>query len=647
MAHYRNLNTTHGLIKLIKTSIFLTLFAVVVSCSSAQSAEQSGNTTDEASNKTSKDDNNGYTKLDQNANNTKTKSTKASQEETAKKDVDENTKKDKAEVADTEVADTEVADNSQEDTDKTKQASTSSDKTSASNDKTSTGSEEEKNEPQAKQSTVKAGKEAKKDGNSSTKEATKDMTASADATSGDDMETKKKAPEYKTPEISIPQKFMDEFDDSVTVSLLKPGLASIHKTIDSDIAYLRFSIDISPSELAKDARLDPYIAAALITKGSSKYPRQKLIEATEKYAISLSCSPSFNCSNAFTQLQCSMTVDKEYIDEGLDVFSSVILEPSFDQEEYDIVVKNAKAAISSSCKSSLSTQVNSLVNTIYYDMAHPYYSTHEELQQTLERTSKAKVENNYYRLFLNGRRSSIISLTSIPAKYMDQKLNTRFDKLNFWYSKDKSAAIAIRNPKPSKEDVVVQHLENAGKGDTAYAVLKSLVPGKRSPAKVNVGLAILHRILNAKVGESVRSKHSLSYAPHAVYSAGELGHSYLEVSTLYTKKALQLMVDEIKKLQTQKLDRDELNEYRNFEFTVFYYRSSSPDFIASNIAHYYHYYRDINSYINYPVDISKITPTDIQELAQKYLKNYKLALIGSKEVVGKAEDYQAIVDQLK
>lgn len=434
-----------------------------------------------------------------------------------------------------------------------------------------------------------------------------------------------------TKKLEIPDSFTKTFAESLHHSKLDSGIPYVQRVPDppSDITRINMILRMNPSELVKKDRILPSFIGSLLAKGSQRYSWQEVNELTEKYAVGLSCYPGFSCSAVYEAIGCTLTVDNEFLDLGLDLFTSTIQQPTFDQEAFEVVKKNSKISMEKSCGSSDVGVLNLTLNKIFYNHNHPYFNTEKQLMRSIDLTTPERVVKAYKKLF-NGQRMRLTAMSSLPPKTLVKKLDVLMGRVPGWY-----VPSAVTDPPKgaSKRRVIVEHMDDSSTSseDLVYLRLKAALPGGHSPQAI--GLGFLHSILADDLYENIRVGLGLSYAPHASYSGMDFGLSVISVSTPNPTKTLEIIHQTINSLKTEKKDASYMNRKRPQIITGYYRSFVSPSGVLRRIETNLFYHGNLDLMLNYPKKLSDINGDEIQRLAVEYLKNYKLAFYGKKETL--------------
>jgi zinc protease len=142
----------------------------------------------------------------------------------------------------------------------------------------------------------------------------------------------------------------------------------------------------------------------------------------------------------------------------------------------------------------------------------------------------------------------------------------------------------------------------------------------------------LHRVLRSERGLTYGAEADL----HALKDTGDLVASTDTKSTT-TAETLRLIVDEIWRLQRQRVQQRELADAQAYLTGSFPLTIETPGAIALQVLNAVFYGLDLEELQNYRDRVNAITPEDIQRVAQQYLHPDRLSivLVGDSSVFGK------------
>ena len=128
----------------------------------------------------------------------------------------------------------------------------------------------------------------------------------------------------------------------------------------------------------------------------------------------------------------------------------------------------------------------------------------------------------------------------------------------------------------------------------------------------------------------LRSERQLTYGASAdLHALKDTGNIIAETDTRSEKtgEALRIMVDEISKLQRQRVQQRELSDAQEYLTGSFPLTIETPGAIALQVLNAVFYGLDLNELQDYRERVNKITVDDIQRVAQQYLHPDRLAIV--------------------
>jgi len=193
-------------------------------------------------------------------------------------------------------------------------------------------------------------------------------------------------------------------------------------------------------------------------------------------------------------------------------------------------------------------------------------------------------------------------------------------------------------PPPTRRVIVV---DRPGAVQTEIRVGNIGLPRKHKDfLALDIALKILGGEGGNRLHRVLRSERGLTYGAeadmHALKDTGDLVASTDTKSTT-TAETLRLIVDEISRLQRQRVQQRELADAQAYLTGSFPLTIETPGAIALQVLNAVFYGLDLEELQNYRERVNAITPEDIQRVAQQYLHPDRLSivLVGDSTVFGK------------
>jgi zinc protease len=197
-----------------------------------------------------------------------------------------------------------------------------------------------------------------------------------------------------------------------------------------------------------------------------------------------------------------------------------------------------------------------------------------------------------------------------------------------WARAENTAAKATDPPAPTRRVVVV---DRPGAVQTEIRVGNIALPRKH-PDYLALDLAI--KILGGEGGNRLhrvlRSERGLTYGASAdVHALKESGDLVADTDTRSesTGEVLRLIVDEMWKLQRQRVSERELADAQAYLTGSFPLTIETPSAIALQILNAVFYGLDLEELQTFRERVISVTPADIQRVAQQYLRPDRLSIV--------------------
>ncbi len=395
----------------------------------------------------------------------------------------------------------------------------------------------------------------------------------------------------------------------------KNGIRVLYRSSNSSPIF-RLSINFEKG--LKDLKPKDRVAYTMMmslmpysTKSKSKEETDKI---KEKYSLAIGCGSGLELAS------CGLTSTDDNWEKGLDLLADILINPEFNQKGFETRRARAKSRLEATPQDP-SSYSNDVLNKIYYGPGHPYYSDYKEDLFHLK-SLKTSDLRKLHSVLKSSNKMFITVVSSLPAKTVMKKLDSLFGKIQKFPSISKKVVEPVFNP---KNTVAFEHRDIP----TAYIRFKFNLPDYTSADKTKIKLML--KVLSEELMNEVRNKRSLSYSVHSYGIENSIGVGVISVSTSKpeeTIKVIQMVVDSIK---NKKLSKSVLDEYKPVFKTRFYQRLESQGAFESSLSREYFYFKSTKPFYEFPDKINQITPDDIHQVANKYLKNMRVAAIFHKD----------------
>ncbi len=313
----------------------------------------------------------------------------------------------------------------------------------------------------------------------------------------------------------------------------------------------------------------------------------------------------------------------------LEIFSDILLNANFKQEELEKIRTQTLSGLEAEKNEpdAIATRVG---GKLVYGLNHPYGES-----MTEESVKKITLEkcNEFYQTYFKpniGYLAIVGDITLAEAKPLVEKY------LGSW----KKGEVNVQNfpaPKaPAKTTVNIVDRSNSVQSTLNVSYPVDLKPGAPDAIKARVTNAILgggtFRLFN-----NLREKHGWTYGAYSQLSPDRIVGRFTasaEVRNPVTDSAVEQIIFEMNRMRTEAVPDEELNMVKNFMMGNFGRSLENPSTIADFAINTARYKLPADYYANYLTNLAAVSATDVQTMAQKYIRPDNAHIL----IVGKAED---------
>jgi zinc protease len=340
------------------------------------------------------------------------------------------------------------------------------------------------------------------------------------------------------------------------------------------------------------------------------FSKEKIFALTEKYSIGIGCKGGVEISH------CQIDTIKEYLPQATELLLSIVTEPLFAPEDLKLA-KSQRVAEFQQESQNPESRVNTLVNTVFYALGHPYRLLPDD---GIAQTESFKVDD------LKRYHASVIDASSMYVIYAGPKLGDTtkiaFERALGPIKKLQRTRKTVDAPLFSPEkSFVFEHRPIP----TAYIRIKFNAPSVLSPDAA--AAEVMFEVLSEKLNEEVRTKRSLSYSIHSATIQYHQGIGMIAATTSKPKETLQVISDVIKTMQDKGLTQEELNEYRNIFTTSYYLTMETHGDLSNALSTAQAYHGDANKLYDLPAKLTAVTASDIQRVAKETLHHLRIGVV--------------------
>jgi predicted Zn-dependent peptidase len=369
-----------------------------------------------------------------------------------------------------------------------------------------------------------------------------------------------------------------------------------------------------------------YVAAALLDQGTTTKSAEQIATAIDSIGGAIGAGATSDLTSIHA------AVMKDSFGVGLDLVAELVRSPAFAPEE----IERQRQQILSGLKVSYDDPdylAGVVFDRLVYGV-HPYGKPDSGTPESIAAVTREDLLSFHQRWF--GPNNAILAIVGDVSA--DEAFAGAERAFGSWKRIDLPDAHTDEPPVPTRRVVIV---------DRPGAVQTEIRVGNIGLARRHkdyLALDIATKILGGEGGNRLhrvlRSERQLTYGASAdLHALKDTGNIIAETDTRSEKtgEALRIIVDEISKLQRQRVQQRELSDAQEYLTGSFPLTIETPGAIALQVLNAVFYGLDLNELQDYRERVNKVTVDDIQRVAQQYLHPDRLAivLVGDASIITK------------
>ncbi|MGH9258098.1 MAG: M16 family metallopeptidase [Vicinamibacterales bacterium] len=371
------------------------------------------------------------------------------------------------------------------------------------------------------------------------------------------------------------------------------------------------------------------LAAALLDQGTSTKTAEQIADEIDFIGGALGAGSGSDLTFV------NVIVMKDSFDVGMNLLSDVVRNPAFAAEEIERQKQQAISSLQVSGNDPAYV-ANVLFERLVYGF-HPYGLPNSGTPETLAAITRADLQEYHRRYFVPNN----MILAVVGDVTGDEAFAAAERVFGGWPRADVPAVKVTDPPQPTRRIVVVDKPDAV---QTEIRIGQLAIPRKHADymafdlaVKIlgGEGANRLHRVL--------RSERGLTYGAQADTEARkQSGHFVAETNTRTetTGETLRLAVDEVSRLQRERVFERELSDAQAYLAGSFPLTIETPNDIATQVLNVLFYELPVEEIGTFRERVQAVTPDDIQRVARQYVRTDRLSIV----LVGNAS---AFVPQLQ
>jgi len=401
--------------------------------------------------------------------------------------------------------------------------------------------------------------------------------------------------------------------------------ALLKKPTKGDKIYIRLSLKIGDEKSLTGKNIIPSLTARMLKNGTSTKSKKDINDLLDKIKSSIDIYGDGG------SVGISISTDKENVNAALDLFADILLNPSFDKNEFDKMLLDIKGEYEANRSDPQFVSSNALnKKTSLYPKGHPYYP--EDIDESLDDLKKASLGDvkNFYKDFYGTNNSYASFVGNIDQQAIKSFLEKNLSNFN---SKQPYTEIEDRyfDVKGSTETINIPDKTNANCAGTINIAIKQTDPDYPALEIANELLGG-GSFLSSRIPQRLRESEGMSYGAGSYingnykYAASSWG-VYAIFNPVYKNRLDSALHDEINKAIQGGFKEDE------FKKSVASWLQQRKTILGFDgylnyiITDYMKDGRDLTDFTNAENKVKKLTLDQVNAALRKYISPDKITLI--------------------
>ena len=418
-----------------------------------------------------------------------------------------------------------------------------------------------------------------------------------------DQQTKPQAQQTVQGVVAKQAALVSEFDVNGLKVLLKRREGSL--TVAAGLFIRGGASNIT----AQNAGIETLMLSAA-TEATTNFPRARMRSELSRMGTVIGSSSN----NDYSVL--SMATTRLHFDRSWQIFTDVVLRPSFRKEDVALVQERIVVSLSDDTDNP-DVYLQKLQEKVAY-AGHPYLNDTSGTPETVAKLVPEDLRRYHTKLMETSRLLLVIVGDLNPTEV-----------------KDLVAASLGKLPRGGYKPEVVPQLSfdkssveiTPRELPTNYIQGLFAAPSLTSPDIY--AMRVASSLLRDRVFEEVRVKRNLSYAPDAFLRTQAANVGGLYVTAVDANQSIRVMLSEVARLQNQPVGADDIHAVIAQYLTTYYLGQETNAAQAGELAQYELIGGGWRNSVDFLEKLTAVTPAEIQRVSQKYMKNIRFVVLGN------------------
>lgn len=363
------------------------------------------------------------------------------------------------------------------------------------------------------------------------------------------------------------------------------------------------------------------IAGSLLATGTTTKTKAEIDEAVDYIGANLSTNATGGFASSLTK----------HTDKVLALFSEVILQPSFPQQEFDKLKTQTLSGLQAN-KDDPNAISQNVSRALTYGMDHPYGEITNEI--TVSNISLEDAQD-YYKTYFKPGNAYLVVVGDITPEVAKSKAQKYFGK----WSSGQAPEYEYSFPK-TVNNTAVAFVDKAGAVQSVINITYpiQMTPGHPDEIPARVMNTILGSGFSGRLFRNLREDKAYTYGAYSNLESDELVGSFsasASVRNEVTDSAIHEFLYELNKLRTEPVTKTELDLAKSYIAGAFARSLESPQTVAGFARRTLMYNLPEDYYETYLQKLQAVTVEDVTRMANKYVTpvNARIVVVGNKDEV--------------
>ncbi len=360
---------------------------------------------------------------------------------------------------------------------------------------------------------------------------------------------------------------------------------------------------------AQNAGIETLMLSAA-TEASAGFPRTRMRNELSRMGTVIGSSSN----NDYSVLSLAST--RMHFDRSWEMFTDVILRPSFTKEDVSLVQSRMVVSLSDDTDNP-DVYLQKLQEKVAY-AGHPYLNSTGGTPETVGKLTPEDLRA-YHKKLMETSRLLLVIVGDLNVNEVRSLVEASFGKLpRGSYKPEAVPQLAFDK---SSVEVTPRELP------TNYVQGLFTAPSLTSPDIY--AMRIASSLLRDRVFEEVRVKRNLSYAPDAFLRTQAANVGGLYVTAVDANQSIRVMLSEIARLQSEPVNASDIHAVIAQYLTTYYLGQETNAAQAGELAQYELIGGGWRNSVEFLDRLMAVTPADIQRVSQKYMRNIRFVVLGN------------------